>query len=241
MIKSLVAKDLRLSPLFPEVGVSCFGKDLFILRIASFCIKDLTLRKLLIHSACAMLILIALTLGVMQDLRNQQARSHRIDSEIKTKHKEREYAQKTSKQSEELKNLQDVVSSQALAIDDLKYLLSEALGQEYSGQPINSLVVTATAYTAREEECNSQPWVTASGTPSRVGAIAVSRDLEDRGVKLGDVVIIKGMGSFRVEDRMNKRWQNKIDILHANLEAAKIFAKRDVELMWLDRSELASL
>jgi hypothetical protein len=49
------------------------------------------------------------------------------------------------------------------------------------------------------------------------------------------------MGSFRAEDRMNKRWLNKKDILHANLEAAKTFAKRDVELVWLDRSELASL
>ncbi len=69
--------------------------------------------------------------------------------------------------------------------------------------------------------------------------IAVSRDLESIGVQLGDFVIIKGMGLFRVEDRMNKRWKRRIDILHGNPEAARIFAKREVEIMWLHDASLA--
>lgn len=113
-------------------------------------------------------------------------------------------------------------------------------------QTVYTKTVTATAYTAREEECNGEPEMTASGRPSRVGAIAVSRDLEALGVNLGDLVIIKGMGSFivtRVEDRTGefKRKNtdepvlltNTIDILHANVKAAKIFGIGPEEIIWL--------
>lgn len=136
---------------------------------------------------------------------------------------------------------QQTIAAQNRTIEHLEGILSYALAQDYSGQPFKTMTVTATAYTAREEECDSQPWVTASGTPSRVGVIAVSRDMEQIGIELGDLVIIKGMGLFRVEDRMNRRWTNRIDILHANLEAARRFAKREVEVMWVGRSQTASL
>ncbi len=140
----------------------------------------------------------------------------------------------------QLEAQQNIIDMQNQAIAQLEGVISHALGQEYRGQPFNTLAVTATAYTAREEECNSQPWITASGTPSRVGVIAVSRDMEKLGIRLGDLVIIKGMGLFRVEDRMNKRWSKRVDILHANLKAARKFAKRKVEIMWLDETETAS-
>jgi len=135
---------------------------------------------------------------------------------------------------------QGIIDNQGQTIAQLETILSHALGQEYPGQTFTSMTVTATAYTAREEECNSEPWITASGTPARVGVIAVSRDMEKRGIRLGDLVIIKGMGLFRVEDRMNKRWSNRIDILHANLKAARQFAKRQVEIMWINETETAS-
>lgn len=112
-------------------------------------------------------------------------------------------------------------------------LLSDAFSQDISDRPVYRKLVTATAYTAREAECDATPWFTASMEPSRVGVLAVSRDLEAVGLTLGKTVVIKGMGTFRIEDRMNKRWKNRIDILHANLEAARRFAKRDVEIIWI--------
>ncbi len=127
-----------------------------------------------------------------------------------------------------------IIDQQQKDLDNLEAILSYALGEQFSGQGYNTMTVTATAYTARKEECNAQPWLTASGTPSRVGVIAVSRDMEKLGIKMGDMIIIKGMGLFRVEDRMNKRWKKRIDILHANLQAAKLFAKKKVEIMWFD-------
>jgi 3D (Asp-Asp-Asp) domain-containing protein len=132
-----------------------------------------------------------------------------------------------------------MIDAQEQKIQQLKDLLSFAVNQDYTDFEFNTLKVTATAYTARKEECNSEPWITASGTPSRVGVIAISRDLERVGVNLGDFVIVKGMGLFRVEDRMNKRWEKRIDILHANLEAARRFSKRKVEILWFDDTKIA--
>jgi 3D (Asp-Asp-Asp) domain-containing protein len=181
------------------------------------------LRNLAIRSFC--LVLCGLTLGISALFGGQP-------KEVQ--------ASLPADDSVQLEVQQNIIDSQSQTIDQLEGVLSQALGQEYRGQPFNTMSVTATAYTAREEECNSQPWITASGTPSRVGVIAVSRDMEKLGVRLGDLVIIKGMGLFRVEDRMNKRWSKRVDILHANLKAAKKFAKRKVEIMWLDETETAS-
>ena len=135
----------------------------------------------------------------------------------------------------------DPQEQQILALEDensrLRGIIGDAFDVDYEAEAVFSLVVTATAYTARAAECNSEPWVTSSGTPSRVGAIAISRNLEKLGIGLGDLVIIKGMGLFRVEDRMNARWTNRIDILHGNLEAAKLFGVTQVEIMWVDKKE----
>jgi len=97
-----------------------------------------------------------------------------------------------------------------------------------------SRIVTATAYTASVEECDSTPETTASNNPSRIGTLAVSRDLEVLGLTLGKVIIVEGLGPMMIEDRMNSRWKNRIDILHANKEAAKLFAKQKRKIYWWD-------
>jgi len=112
-------------------------------------------------------------------------------------------------------------------------LLHKAFGEPVGQRPLLTKKVIATAYTARAEECDGTPWFTASMTLSRVGVLAVSRDLEALGLTLGKTVIIKGMGLFRIEDRMNARWFNRVDILHANVEAARRFAKQDIEILWI--------
>ena len=135
-------------------------------------------------------------------------------------------------QDDLIDNQRSIISEQEQTITRLNSLLSDILGREYRGEVVYSMEVTATAYTAREAECNDEPWITANGKPSRVGAIAISRDLETIGINLGDLVIIKGMGLFRVEDRMNKRFTKRIDILHAHLKAARMFGKQNLEIMW---------
>ena len=129
-------------------------------------------------------------------------------------------------------------------VERLERIVSDVFNTEFTKEmTVYSKIVTATAYTAREEECNDEPEKTSSGRPSRVGGIGVSRDLEALGINIGDLVVIKEMGLFRVEDRTAtyKRKNtdnpvpitNTVDILHANLEAARIFGTGPVEIIWL--------
>jgi len=185
------------------------------------------MRIILLRTLCIISVCLCLLGGTLKGVYQQK----RIAGQVA--------ANQNAAHQAELEAKQELIEAQAAKINQLKQIVSQAMLQEYSDQPLASLKVTATAYSAREKECNAQPWVTASGTPSRVGVIAVSRDLEELGVNLGDFVIVKGMGLFRVEDRMNKRWKKRIDILHANAEAARIFAKRKVEIMWLHDTQLA--
>ena len=115
-------------------------------------------------------------------------------------------------------------------------LLKEVFQQPVYGKPILSTPVTATGYSARRVECDSTPEVTASMKPSRVGMLAISRDLEDElGLRLGQFVVLKGMGLFQIADRMNDKWRRRVDVLHGNAKAARLFGKKQVELIWVGR------
>mgnify|MGYP003643660148 FL=1 len=83
--------------------------------------------------------------------------------------------------------------------------------------------VTATIYHATAEQCNEDFLTTASGkkinesNPIGHRWIAVSRDLEQLGFKMGEKVMIDGAddlsGIWTIQDRMNKRWTQRIDFL----------------------------
>lgn len=73
---------------------------------------------------------------------------------------------------------------------------------KYSG------TVVATAYNSEEGQTDSTPWTTASGTRCRDGVIASNF------LPFGTKVRIEGFNNkvFVVEDRMNKRYNKRIDI-----------------------------
>jgi 3D (Asp-Asp-Asp) domain-containing protein len=87
--------------------------------------------------------------------------------------------------------------------------------------------VVATIYHAVPEQTNEDFLTTASlkkinpENPEGHRWIAVSRDLEKKGLIMGTRVCVEGAdeldGYWTVEDRMNKRWTNRIDFL-VNLE-----------------------
>ena len=82
--------------------------------------------------------------------------------------------------------------------------------------------VKVTTYTTDPKQTDSSPYVTASGykldkkNPKKHRIIAVSRDIK-RKLKFGDRVKVTGVGKYSgiyvVEDVMNKRFRNRIDIL----------------------------
>ena len=84
--------------------------------------------------------------------------------------------------------------------------------------------VTATCYHANKKECDGSPNYTADGSHIDTTSIdelrwlAISRDLENLGFKMGGKVLIKGIskdfdGVWEIHDRMNRRFDRKIDFL----------------------------
>lgn len=84
--------------------------------------------------------------------------------------------------------------------------------------------VLATAYNSLPGQTDSSPWTTASGTRCREGVIASNH------LPMGTKVMIDGFGDrvFVVEDRMNKRYNKRIDIWFRNYHEAKRFGIRKV-------------
>jgi len=85
------------------------------------------------------------------------------------------------------------------------------------------ILVTATICHATPEQTDSTPDITASNkkidisNPIKHRWIAVSRDLEAKGLTFGVKVCVTGAGDldgiWTVQDRMNRRWTNRIDFL----------------------------
>ncbi len=105
-----------------------------------------------------------------------------------------------------------------------------------------SMEVTATAYTMAELETKKgNVGLAAWGDQLETGmkAIAVSRDLIDKGLDHKTKVRIEGLeGTYVVRDKMNKRFKKKIDIfMGTNREKALQWGKRNVTIYWTNTSE----
>jgi 3D (Asp-Asp-Asp) domain-containing protein len=98
------------------------------------------------------------------------------------------------------------------------------------------LMVTATAYNSVREQTDDDPNVAAWGDRLRPGmkSIAVSRDLLGKGLKRHAKVRIHGLpGEYVVLDKMNERWENRIDIyMGEDTKAARYFGRRKVRIYW---------
>ena len=88
----------------------------------------------------------------------------------------------------------------------------------------NSTSLTVTAYTARPEECNDEPWVSAWGNETLHNQLAISRDLEKVGWQRGDKILFNDLGIvLTIGDRMNSRWGERVDVLMHDKELADKF------------------
>lgn len=100
-----------------------------------------------------------------------------------------------------------------------------------------SLRVRASAYNSLRGQTDSTPNLAAWGDRLYPGmkVIAVSRDLLTKyGMKHNTVVKIKGLpGTYRVQDKMNKRFRKKIDIyMGKDRRKALRWGRRNVTIMW---------
>ena len=88
---------------------------------------------------------------------------------------------------------------------------------------------SVTAYTLKE--CYHNNGKTASGETVRKGIVAVSPDLERKGLKLGTKIKISDMGTFIVKDRTNRRNRGNIDIYMPSYRKALRFGRQTYTLV----------
>ena len=97
--------------------------------------------------------------------------------------------------------------------------------------------VTATSFTLAEEETKrGNVGLTAFGDQLKPTskAVAVSRDLIDEGLTHGTKIRIEGLpGTYTVQDKMHRRWRDKIDILFAKKQRARNWGRQKVEIQYL--------
>lgn len=90
--------------------------------------------------------------------------------------------------------------------------------------------VVVTGYSSTPDQTDSTPFITASGKRVKDGIIAANF------LKFGTKVQIPelyGDKVFTVEDRMHRRFNNRMDIWFANRQTALNFGKQEVEIVVL--------
>lgn len=88
--------------------------------------------------------------------------------------------------------------------------------------------LTVTAYSASKKECDSDPNIAASMSRVRPGTIAVSRDLFEQGWVFGKKVYIENHGIFTINDLMNKKHSERVDVFIGHKKKAKSFGKKEL-------------
>ncbi len=119
--------------------------------------------------------------------------------------------------------------------------------------PPKVLILKATAYTSSPHETDRTPYVTATGARTRLGIIAVSRDLLKEALPYGSLVRLVDLGRWRdgkdagrfdplfknllfvVEDTMNKRKRQQIDVWFPDRTLALRFGVRRIRVIVVRR------
>ncbi len=103
-------------------------------------------------------------------------------------------------------------------------------------KPIETLNVNVSVYNATVKQCDSTPLLTASLKvidtnllkQNKLRWCAISHNLKQK-YKYGDTLHIQGIGKlsgkYIIVDLMNKKYFNKVDILHYNLKHCKTKGK----------------
>ncbi len=117
------------------------------------------------------------------------------------------------------------------------YLVASAITNSKNNQTLQKnlfwseeISVLATGYSSTPDQTDDSPFITASGTHVRDGIIAANFYINGKKIPLGTLVKIPqlyGDRIFIIEDRMNSRYTNNIDIWFGDrLSALQFGAKR---------------
>jgi len=129
-----------------------------------------------------------------------------------------------NKSNNKIKQLTSIVTQ-------LKTELADAMKLMYTVQ--TNARVTVTHYSPDKAQKDNDPYITAFMARVKVGYVAVSRDLMDRGWTPGRRVYIPGRGVFIIADLMNKRKGNWVDVF--------VNTKTEADELGIERNIIASL
>lgn len=104
---------------------------------------------------------------------------------------------------------------------------------------LSTHTVRATGYSSTPDQTDDTPFITASGTYVRDGIIAANFNINGRRVPFGTKVRIPeiyGDKVFLVEDRMNSRYKNNLDIWFPERNLAKEFGSKKVVIEVVEES-----
>lgn len=93
-----------------------------------------------------------------------------------------------------------------------------------TGQAMNQIIVEITAYSSTHDQTDSTPLIAASGKTVYDGMIAANFLPFGTKIKIPELF---GDKIFTVDDRMNKRYQNRIDIWFADRASAIKFGIKE--------------
>ena len=93
------------------------------------------------------------------------------------------------------------------------------------------MIVPATAYSSTSDQTDSTPFITANGTHVRDGIIAANFLPFGAKIQIPDYF---GNKIFTVEDRMNSRYNYRIDIWYPDRQSAIDWGLRNVKIKVLE-------
>lgn len=93
--------------------------------------------------------------------------------------------------------------------------------------PSYTMTVTSTAYNSLESQTDSTPFITASGTRTRHGVVAANFLPIGTRIKIPDIY---GDQIFIVEDRMNPRYDKRVDVWMEHYEDAIQYGVRTIKI-----------
>lgn len=100
---------------------------------------------------------------------------------------------------------------------------------------VATLMVTASAYTSTPYQTDSTPFITANGEHVYWGGVAANIiDTNGRNIPFGTKIMIPklfGDQIFTVNDRMNRRYKNNVDLWFPNITDAREFGRRTIEVV----------
>lgn len=122
----------------------------------------------------------------------------------------------------------------------IKYELVLEDCAEKNDIPILIMNLKVTAYNSDPNQTDSTPFFAAWGNEVYDGMIAVSRDLEQLGLKRGTKLLIDGE-EYTIDDRMHKRKKKQLDIWMENIEDAEIWGVQEKEIVIIDPNVIENI